>query len=76
MRRGEMIKTDRPGMTQELIGKTIEIAGMVIVIESDDGESWKCRNLTTREALVMKKAAIERAIKLGQAEIVPGRERR
>ena len=53
-----------------MIGKTIRIAGMVIEIVSDAGESWECRNLTTREVLVMKKAVIEKAIKLGQAEVV------
>ncbi len=53
-----------------MIGKTVEIAGMVIEIESDGGDSWNCRNLTTREPLIMKKGVIEKAIKLGQAEVV------
>jgi hypothetical protein len=57
-----------------MIGKTIRIAGMVIEIVSDAGESWKCRNLTTREVLVMKKAVIEKAIKLGQAEVVSSQQ--
>ena len=53
-----------------MIGTTIEIAGMVIQILSDEGDSWRCLNLTTREALVMKKAAIDKAIRLGQAQVV------
>jgi len=53
-----------------MIGKTIEIAGMVIEILADEGESWRCLNLTTREPLIMKKAMIDKAIKLGQAEVV------
>lgn len=57
-----------------MIGKTIRIAGMVIEIVSDDGASWNCRNLTTREPLVMKKAVIEKAIKLGQAEVVSSQQ--
>jgi hypothetical protein len=68
------VKQDACSTMEELIGKTIEIAGMVIEIESDDGENWQCRNLTTREPLAMKKAVIERAIKLGQAELLPGRD--
>ncbi|MCP5304403.1 MAG: hypothetical protein H6953_03060 [Chromatiaceae bacterium] len=59
---------------EKLIGKTIRIAGMIIEIVSDDGESWQCRNLTTRETVVMKKAVIERAIRLGQAEVVSAPE--
>ena len=55
---------------KDLLGQTIKIAGMVIEIESDDGDSWKCRNLTTRDMLVMKKDVIEKAIKLGKAEVV------
>lgn len=57
-----------------MIGKTIRIAGMVIEIVSDAGESWKCLNLTTREVLAMKKAVIEKAIKLGQAEVVSSQQ--
>lgn len=58
------------GLSPTMIGKTVEIAGMVIEIESDGGDSWNCRNLTTREPLIMKKGVIEKAIKLGQAEVV------
>ena len=53
-----------------MIGKTIEIAGMVIEILAEDGDNWKCRNLTTRESLVMQKAVIDKAIRLGQAHVV------
>ncbi|MCP5413373.1 MAG: hypothetical protein H6961_01945 [Chromatiaceae bacterium] len=53
-----------------MIGKKIRIAGMLIEIVSDDGENWSCRNVTMGEPLVMKKALIEKAIKLGQAEVV------
>jgi hypothetical protein len=54
-----------------MIGKIIEIAGMRIEILEDDGDSWKCRNVTTRQRLTMKKAVIDRAIRLAQAEVVP-----
>lgn len=57
-----------------MIGTTVRIAGMVIEIESDGGDSWNCRNLTTRDPLVMKKAVVEKAIKLGQAEVVSNRQ--
>jgi hypothetical protein len=53
-----------------MIGKTIEISGMVVEVVADEGDSWKCLNLTTQQTLVLKKAMIERAIKLGQAEVV------
>lgn len=43
---------------------------MLIEIVSDDGENWSCRNVTMGEPLVMKKTLIEKAIKLGQAEVV------
>jgi len=57
-----------------LIGRAIRISGMVIEIVSDEGESWQCRNVTTNETLVMTKAVIERAIKLGKAEIVSNQD--
>ena len=50
-----------------MIGKTIEIAGMVIEVLSGEGDSWKCRNLTTQQTLLLNKAEIDRAIKLGKA---------
>lgn len=54
----------------DLIGKTIDITGMRIEIVADRGDRWACRNLTTNESLLMDKALVERAIKLGQAEFV------
>ena len=57
-----------------MIGKTIEIAGMAVRILSDDGDNWNCRNLTTGEPVTMKKSVIEKAIKLGQAEVVSSQE--
>jgi len=59
-----------------LTGKTIRISGMVIEIVSDEGENYECRNLTTRKTLVMEKAVMEKAIKLGKAEIVSSRDER
>ena len=53
-----------------MIGTKIDIAGMVIEVLADEGDNWKCRNLTTQQTLVMKKTVIERAIKLGQAEVL------
>lgn len=54
----------------DAVGKTINIAGMVIEIVADQGDRWACRNLTTGEPLLMDKAVVDRAIKLGKAEIV------
>jgi len=60
----------------DLSGKTIWISGMVIEVLSDDGETCECRNRTTKEPLVMKKPVIDKAIRLGKAEIVTGEEGR
>ena len=57
--------------SESMIGKTIEIAGMLIEVLGEDGDSWECRNLTTQQPLLLSKAEIEKAIKLGKAEIVP-----
>ncbi|MCB1800583.1 MAG: hypothetical protein KDI82_02740 [Gammaproteobacteria bacterium] len=54
----------------DLVGKTISIAGMQIEIIGDSNERWECRNLTTDEILLMDKAVVERAIKLGKAEFI------
>lgn len=59
-------------MMEVLIGKAVEISGMVIEVVADSGENYECRNLTTKEPVEMKKSVIERAIRLGQAEIVSG----
>ena len=57
-----------------LIGKTVMISGMIIEIISDDGDSWKTRNITTNEIVFMKKAVLQNAIKLGKAEEVSEQE--
>jgi hypothetical protein len=53
-----------------MIGNIIKVSGMTIEIISDDGERWKCRNLTTRETLFIDKSVIDNAIRLGKAEVV------
>ena len=61
---------------RDMIGKTISISGMVIEIISDAGERWECRNITTQEALFIDKSVIEKAIKLGKAEVVSSQNER
>ncbi|MGB5561022.1 MAG: hypothetical protein WBM71_02445 [Sedimenticolaceae bacterium] len=61
---------------RDMIGRTISISGMAIEIISDDGERWKCRNITTQEALFIDKSVIEKAIKLGKAEVVSSQDER
>lgn len=56
----------------DLVGKTIDIAGMVVEIIADRDQKWECRNRTTGETIQMDKAMIERAIKLGKAEFLDG----
>ena len=53
-----------------LIGKKIMIAGMTIVVVADQGDSWECQNITTRETVMFKKAVLDNAIKLAKAEIL------
>lgn len=53
----------------DLEGKRIHIAGMILDVVSDAGERWECRNVTTRETIFMDKAVIDRAIRLGKAEL-------
>ena len=57
-----------------MIGKVIAIAGMKIEVLADEGEHWQCRNLTTGSPLTMKKAILDRAIRLGQAHFVEERD--
>lgn len=57
-----------------MIGKTIEIAGMTIEIIADDGEKYRCRNITTGETLSIEKTMLDNAIKLGKADIVPDQD--
>lgn len=61
-------------MMQELVGKKVEFSGMVIEIIADDGESLKCNNITTKQSLIMQKAVLVKAIKLGKAEVVSDQE--
>ena len=59
-----------------MIGKVVAIAGMIIEIVSDEGEKWKCRNFTTNETLLIEKSVIEKAIKLGKAEVLSNQRER
>jgi len=42
---------------------------MILDVVYDAGERWECRNTTTRKTIFMDKAVIDRAIRLGQAEL-------
>ena len=53
-----------------MIGNTYKISGMTIEIIDDDGDKWKTHNITTDEIIYFDKSALEKAIKLGQAEDV------
>ncbi len=53
-----------------MIGKKFEIRGMVIEIISDDGDSWKTRNITTKETDLINKQVLQNAIRLGKAREV------
>lgn len=53
-----------------MIGKKFEIRGMVIEIISDDGDSWKTRNITTKETDLINKQVLQNAIRLGKAKEV------
>lgn len=53
-----------------MIGKKFVISGMVIEIVSDDGESWKTFNITTKETVYFNKKFLQNMIKLGKAEEV------
>ena len=48
------------------------IAGMRIEIMSDEGDKWQTRNLTTNESVLFDKSVLEKAVKLGKAEEIPG----
>jgi len=54
----------------KMIGKKFEIRGMVIEIISDDGDSWKTRNITTKETDLINKQVLQNAIRLGKAREV------
>jgi hypothetical protein len=53
-----------------MIGKKIMISGMTIEVISDQGDSWGCRNFTTREPVLFKKTVLENAVKLAKAEVI------
>lgn len=53
-----------------MIGKNFTISGMVIEIISDDGDSWKTRNITTKETDLINKQVLQNAIRLGKAKEV------
>ena len=53
-----------------MIGEKVFISGMAIEIILDDGERWECRNITTKETVLIKKSVLENAIKLGKAEVI------
>jgi len=44
---------------------------MTIEIIADHGERYETRNTTTDETIYFDKAVLERAIKLGKAEVIP-----
>ncbi len=46
------------------------ISGMTIEVISDQGDSWGCRNFTTREPVLFKKTVLENAVKLAKAEVI------
>ena len=50
------------------IGNKYTISGMTIEIIADAGDRWETRNITTNKTVLMDKAVLERAIKLGKAE--------
>jgi len=52
----------------KMIGKKLNISGMVIEIVADEGDDWKAKNITTGVTVRFKKSVIESAIKLGKAE--------
>jgi hypothetical protein len=54
----------------DMIGKKVVISGMAIEVVSDDDERWECRNITTKEAVFIKKSVLKDAIKLGKAELI------
>ena len=55
---------------ENMINKKIVISGMTIEVIAEDEERWECRNMTTKETVLMKKSVIENAIKLGKAEVI------
>ena len=53
-----------------MIGKKFELPDMVIEIIADDGDSWRTRNIATKETDVINKQVLQNAIRLGKAKEV------
>lgn len=53
----------------EMLGKRFTISGMELEIIADKGDSWQTRNITTGETVMFKKSVLDKAIRLGKAEI-------
>lgn len=51
-----------------MMGKKFIITGMKIEILVDEGDKWRTRNITTNETVLLDKAVLEKALKLGKAE--------
>jgi len=47
---------------------------MTIEVIADDGETWKTRNVTTKEVVKFNKDILDKAIKLGKAEEIVAHE--
>lgn len=54
----------------DMVGKKVNISGMAIEIISEEGDSWECRNITTKETVFIEKSVLKNAIKLGKAELL------
>ena len=55
---------------QQLIGKRIQISGMLLQVVSDAGDRWETRNITTQETVFIDKSVLQKAIKLAMAEVI------
>lgn len=55
-----------------MIGKKFMISGMLIEIVSENDNKWETRNLTTNEVVYFDKDVLDKAIRLGKAEEIPG----
>ncbi|MDH3353849.1 MAG: hypothetical protein OEL79_01395 [Chromatiales bacterium] len=54
----------------KMIGTKFELPDMVVEIISDDGNSWKTRNISTKETELINKQVLQKAIRLGKAKEV------
>lgn len=55
-----------------MIGKHFQISGMLVEVIADEGDQWKLLNHTTDQSFLLDKTYLEKSIKLGKAEEVPG----